>query len=212
MKPRARIPADDLLADDSGTTLVEFAIVLPIFLLLFLGTIDFGRFGAEYMMAQKAMQLAARTAAVRPAACAGVPTVNLRGATPAGTTPPRFGTVCSAAATVCVNPGTISCAGNVSNPTVAEIWGAVSPILPNGATPANLLFRYDYDPDLGFLGGPYVPIVTVEIQNLNFQFATPLGALALVAGSGPTSLGAAIPFPPMSNSLPAEDLAQGEAG
>jgi Flp pilus assembly protein TadG len=65
MKPRARIPADDLLADDSGTTLVEFAIVLPIFLLLFLGTIDFGRFGAEYMMAQKAMQLAARTAAVR---------------------------------------------------------------------------------------------------------------------------------------------------
>ena len=71
MMGRRRKLLDDLCRDESGTTLVELAIVLPVFLLLFLGLIDFGRLGQEYVMAEKAMQLAARTAVVRPAACAG---------------------------------------------------------------------------------------------------------------------------------------------
>ena len=199
------------LHDDSGATLVELAVVLPVFLLLYLGTIDFGRFGAEYVLGQKAMQIAVRTAAVRPPACAGVPASNLRGTVPAGTVPPRFGTLCNAGGTVCADPGTISCTGDVTNPTAAEIWGIVSPVLPSTATPANLVFRYDYDPNLGFLGGPYVPVVTVALQNLNFQFATPLGGLAALAGAG-GGPGATIAFPAMSMSLPAEDLAQGENG
>ena len=202
-----------LVRDESGTTLVELAIVLPVFLLLFFGLIDFGRMGAEYVMADKATQLAARLAAVRPAACAGVPNVNLRGTVPINTVPPRFGTNCSAGATICTNPGTITCTGNLANPTVAEIWTATSALMPTTATPANLRFSYAYDPKLGFLGGPYVPVVTVEIQNLNFQFATPLSGLAALAGAGgaPTP-GATLPFPPMSVSLPAEDLAQGNNG
>lgn len=201
-----------LLRDDSGTTLVELAIVLPVFLLLFFGLIDFGRMGAEYVMTNKATQLAARLAAVRPAACAGVPDVNVRG-TLTGTVLPRFGTNCTAVANLCANPGTITCSGNLSNPTVAEIWAATSALMPTTATPANLRFHYAYDSKLGFLGGPYVPVVTVEIQNLNFQFATPLSGLAALAGAGgaPTP-GATLPFPAMSVSLPAEDLNQGIGG
>lgn len=208
---RFRLPG--LVRDDSGATLVELAIVLPVFLLLFFGLIDFGRMGAEYVMADKATQLAARLAAVRPAACVGVPNSNLRGTVPINTVPPRFGTACSAGATICTNPGTITCTGNIANQTVAEIWAATSGLMPTSATPANLRFSYSYDPKLGFLGGPYVPIVTVEIQNLNFQFATPLGGLAALAGAGgaPTP-GPTLPFPPMSVSLPAEDLAQGNNG
>lgn len=199
--------------DQSGTTLVEMAIVLPLFLFLFLGLIDFGRLGQEYVWAEKAMQLAARKAAVRPPACAGVPDRNLRGAVPANTPPPRFGTMCAAGATVCVNPGTISCTGNVANPTVAEIWADVSPIMPVHATAANLRFVYGFDRDLGFLGGPYTPVVTVEITNLSFRFVTPLGGLATLAAGSTAGLPAAnIPFPPMSVSLPAEDLSQGESG
>jgi Flp pilus assembly protein TadG len=208
-----RFRLQGLVRDDSGATLVELAIVLPVFLLLFFGLIDFGRMGAEYVMADKATQLAARLAVVRPAACVGVPNANLRGTVPINTVPPRFGTACSAGATICINPGTITCTGNVANPTVAEIWAATSALMPTTAAPANLRFSYTYDPKLGFLGGPYVPIVTVEIQNLNFQFATPLSGLAALAGAGgaPTP-GPTLPLPPMSVSLPAEDLAQGNNG
>lgn len=209
------LPLRRLLAhlwrDQAGTTLVEMAIVLPLFLLLYLGLIDFGRLGGEYVMADKAMQRAVRIAAVRPAACPGVPQYNVRGPGSAGSVPPRFGTGCASGTGICADPGTITCAGSAANATVAEIWTNIAPLMPTHATPANLRFSYAYDQNLGFLGGPYVPLVTVEIQNLDFQFATPLGALASLAGSedGP---GATLPFPGLSTTLPAEDLALGENG
>jgi hypothetical protein len=211
---RARFPPGPLVRfarDERGATLLEFGLVLPVFLLTFFALIDFGRMGGEYVMAGKATHLAARLAAVRPPACAGVPNSNLRGTVPEGTVPPRFGTSCNAGATVCANPGVISCAGSAADTTAAEIWGAVAPLMPTGATVANLQFSYAYDPNLGFLGGPYVPIVTVEIQNLNFQYATPVGAFAAMFTGNPAP-GQTLPFPPMSVSLPGEDLALGENG
>lgn len=198
--------------DEAGTTLVELAIVLPVFLLLYLGLIDFGRLGAEYVLAEKAMQRASRIAAVRPAACPNVPTVNTRGTGTVGGVAPHYGAGCSIAANICTNPGVQTCSGSAANPTAAEIWAGIQPLMPSHATIANLRFSYTHDPRLGFLGGPYVPIVTVEIQNLNFQFATPLSALAALAGSDVAGPGATLPFPSMSTSLPAEDLALGNNG
>lgn len=199
--------------DQSGTTLVELAVVLPLFLLLFLGLIDFGRFGGEYVMAEKAMQRAARIAAVRPAACPGVPPTHFRGTGLLAGVEPRFGEACSAATGICADPGTQTCTGSSTNSTVTEIWANIEPLMPSYATVANLQFSYTHDPKLGFLGGPYVPMVTVEIQNLNFQFATPLSALAALAGAeGDNTPGATLPFPRMSTSLPAEDLALGNNG
>ncbi len=198
--------------EEGGTTLVELAVVLPVFLLLFLGLIDFGRVGSEYVMAEKAMQLASRIAAVRPAACAGVPLMNARGTGLIAGVPPHYGAACSAATGICINAGVQTCNGAATNATAAEIWAAIRPLMPTHATIANLRFSYAYDPRLGFLGGPYVPMVTLEIQNLNFQFATPLSALAGVAGSSVAAPGATLPFPPMSTSLPAEDLALGNSG
>lgn len=204
--------------DEDGSTLVEFAVVMPLFLLILFGLIDFGRLGFEYVMANKAIQLAARIAVARPPACVDVPGVpnvpntNMRGPVANGSIPPYFGTNCRTAANVCANPGTSVCDGKVSNATVAEIWGAVSALMPIDAVPSNLRFTYTFTSDLGFLGGPYVPMVTVEIQNLSFQFVTPLAALAAVAGSTGTPLPGSLPFPALSVSLPAEDLALGEAG
>lgn len=199
--------------DERGTTLVELAIVLPVFLLLFLGLIDFGRLGGEYVFAEKAVQLASRIAAVRPAACTGVPLTNARGTGLLAGVPAHFGAACSAATGICADAGVQTCSGIATNATAAEIWASIQPLMPTQATIANLRFSYSYDSRLGFLGGPYVPMVTVEIQNLNFQFATPLSALAALAGSAtdPTP-GATLPFPTMSTSLPAEDLALGNNG
>ena len=199
--------------DDSGATLVEFAVVLALFLLIFIGLIDFGRLAFNYVAAEKAMQVAARVAAVRPAACAGVAAVHQRATVPIGQTPPKYGTSCNAASNICVNPGTVSCAGSAGNATAQEVWTLVSGALPVNATIANLRFSYSYDSNLGFLGGPYVPVVTVELRNLNFQFTSPLGALAVMAGGSVSStLGTTIPFPSMSASMPGEDLAMGNSG
>lgn len=199
--------------DERGTTLVELAIVIPVFLLLFLGLIDFGRLGGEYVFAEKGVQLASRIAAVRPAACNGVPLTNARGTGLIAGVQPHYGAACSAATGICANAGVQTCTGDATNATAGEIWTSIRPLMPTHATIANLRFSYAYDPRLGFLGGPYVPMVTVEIQNLNFQFATPLSALAALAGSAtdPTP-GATLPFPSMSTSLPAEDLALGNNG
>lgn len=197
--------------EETGTALVEFAVVMPLFLLILFSLIDFGRLGFEYVMANKAVQMAARIAVARPPACGGVPNVNTRGTVPVGSVPPYFGTNCRAGANICADPGPKSCAGSGNNPTVAEIWGKVSALMPSGSTAANLNFTYAFNPDLGFLGGPYTPMVTVEITNLQFQFVTPLDGLARLAGATGT-LPSTLTFPPLSVSLPAEDLAQGEAG
>lgn len=197
---------------EDGTALVEFAIVLPIFLLLFFSLIEFGRMGGEYVMADKAMQRASRIAAVRPPVCGGVPTFNARGSVPAGTAPPKYGTSCTSGNSVCVNPAVALCTGAAGNPTVDEIWLAIAPMLPSNATEANLRFGYTFDPALNFLGGPYVPIVSVELTGLNFQFVMPLAGLASLAGSTGSAPPTSLPFPAMRTTLPGEDLDQGNNG
>ena len=206
-------PQPGFTDDDSGATLVEFAVVLALFLLIFFGLIDFGRLAFNYVTAQKAMQVASRVAAVRPPACPGVALVQARAAVPIGQVPPQYGTSCNAAAGICVNPGTVTCVGTSGNATAQEIWTLVSGGLPANATIANLQFSYSYDSNLGFLGGPYVPVVTVELRALNFEFVSPLGALAVMAGGSVNpSLGTTLPFPSMSVSMPGEDLAMGDNG
>jgi hypothetical protein len=199
--------------DESGSALIEFGIVLSVFLLLFFGLIDFGRLGFHYVQAEKAMQVAARVAAVRPPVCPGVPETHVRGAVAPGTLASDFGTSCRAGPTICLNPGTFTCSGSAGNATSNEIWTLITGALPNNADITNLEFSYSYDNNLGFLGGPYVPVVTVELQNLDFQFVSPLGALVgLTGGVADANLGLDIPFPPMSVSMPAEDLASGDNG
>ena len=194
--------------DQSGGVLIEFALVVAVFLFLFAALLDFGRLSYSGVTAQNASQLAARIAAVRPPACAGLPLTNQRGPS---TLNLRFGTSCSAAAGVCSSVPTISCTGDAANPTAAEIWGRVNPLLPIGSTIDMLQFTYSYDSNIGFLGGPYSPMLTVELALDDFQFVSPLAALANAAGATNSSLGTAANYSSFSVSLPAEDLATGES-
>lgn len=198
---------------ESGAVLLELALVTPLFLFIFFGLIDFGRLGFSIVMGEKATQMAARIATVRPAVCMGVPLTHSRGIVPNGTEPPRFGTSCSAAPSVCSNAGTYSCVGTAGNPTADEIWASVSTLSPTNSAISNLQFTYIYDSNLGFLGGPYTPIVAVEFTDLTFEFISPLAAMAANLGVlGAESLGASFSFPALNVSLPGEDLAQGDAG
>ena len=193
-----------------GAVMVEFAIVISLFFFLFFGTIDLGRLFSSFVLGESGADVAVRTAVVRPPACVGVPDRHTRGTAASA---PRFGSSCSAVAGTCASVATISCAGNAANATAAEVWARIAPLMPIGTTIANLQFTYTFDPNLGFLGGPYTPMVTVDLSPPAFQFISPLGALAGAAGAAnPGSLGSAITYPTFSVSLPAEDLALGIAG
>ncbi len=214
MRGRARIRLGSIRRlkvfrrEQAGGVLVEFAIVVSLFLFLFAALLDFGRLSYSGVTAQNASQLAARIAAVRPPACAGLPLTHQRGTS---TLNLRFGTSCSAASGVCASVPTITCVGNAANPTAAEIWGRVNPLLPVGTTIDALQFTYTFDPNIGFLGGPYSPMLTVDLALDDFQFVSPLAALANAAGATNSAIGSVANYSSFSVSLPAEDLATGES-
>ncbi|WP_170325635.1 TadE/TadG family type IV pilus assembly protein [Ruegeria arenilitoris] len=217
-----------LARQEDGSTVIELAFVLPLFLLIFLGLIDFGRLAFHYVAAEKTAQVAARMAAVMPPACGGVPTTNGRG-TYTDITGPRFGTNCSFAAGVCVEPAATICTGAdpvnaAAQTTVTDIWNMLQFAVPNDPTAtfdeSNITFTYDFDPEMNFLGGPYVPMVTVSIEELPFRFVSPLGSIAALVLGGSTpetdALTAATTgfkiFSDFSATLPGEDLASGVNG
>jgi len=229
--------------DEDGASLIEYTIVLSLFMLLFFAVLDFGRLGFNWVMTEKAMQRAARIATTRPPVCTGVPEIATRAD---GTT--AFGTLCRDGG-VCTNQGVQQCVlsaapiacgaplgdlgGNPTDADIAaqnglqtaqEIWCLLEPILPSNAEPDNIRLSYSFDPNLGFVGGPYVPMVEVGVvtaataaavngDELRFEFITPLPGLAALAGGTITNIGAnGIPFPDLSVSLPGEDLNRGDNG
>lgn len=214
--------------EEDGSTLVEFGISFVVFLLIFFAIIDFGRMAFNYVVAEKALHMAARIAAVRPVLTncvnsSGVAAIVPQTIGPATGTTAAYGTLCRSGG-ACATPGPFFCTGAAGQAAVDEIWPIVQGRLPSGTTQANLLFRYDTDTNLGFLGGPYVPIVTVQMQNACFNFTGPVSGMIRVMGGTPgAGLGAtgvsgsncgshAIPFPTLSVSMPGEDLNVGEAG
>lgn len=223
---------------EDGASLVEYSIVLSLFLLVFFGMIDFGRLGFNWVMTEKAMQRAARIATVRPPVCAGVPEIHEFGSTGA-----RYGTLCRVGPGTCdpvpeqacilmdataydtVNTQAKCDALNPNTSTTAqEIWCILQPILPSNAEPDNIRVSYRFDGNLGFLGGPYTPMVEVGVvtatntvtdgEALDFTFLTPLGGLAAIAGGVAIGVdaGNTMPFPDLSVSLPGEDLNHGSSG
>ncbi|MGB5865480.1 MAG: TadE/TadG family type IV pilus assembly protein [Sulfitobacter sp.] len=195
--------------DESGATLVELALVMPLLLILMFGFIDFARLGFTYVMTGKAMDRAVRMAVVLTPPCPNVPVVNARGTFSVSGL--RFGTACSANDDLCEDTGVASCALDGTHPTSATIWASIQPLMPTNASGRNVELSYEFTADLGFLGGPYTPIVTARITDLDFQFITPLGALAgLVGASNSTEFKTSFTFPSMSASLPAEALSDGE--
>lgn len=226
------------LSDESGTTLVEFAFCVALFLLILFAVLDFGRLGYQWVSAEKGMQVAVRLAAVRPPVCNDVPLYHR--ADPLDTSGAGAGTLCrTGTGSICekVTPKVCTLGddnlGTEGQATATEIWGRIQNLVPEGTTADNILLTYRYDERLGFLGGPYVPVISAELiggideqgapKPLPFEFVTPLSALAATAGAAnasdanyfPESFGtcsACIPFPAINATLPAEDMNQGIKG
>jgi hypothetical protein len=200
-----RRPLKLLMRDERGGPLAEFALVIGLLFVVAIFVFEMTRFFMQAAMAEYATHLAVRIAAVRPPVCPGVAEFNER----ANGSTARFGTMCSNPSAPCVAVATQTCAGAAGNAVVDEIFGTIQPLLPNGATPANLQFQYE-STGLGFLGGPYVPMASVGLQNLQHEFILPLGQLfAPWGGAGGSG---AVPLGPLTAAMPAEDLNVGTGG
>jgi len=194
------------VTDQRGAAMVEFAIVCLVFFISLFQLFDFGLFASNNLMAEKATQLAARIAVTRPPACSGVPDrINASALSPA----PRYGTNCRNATGTCAAVTTASCAGVATNATASEIWTRISPMLPSDVVIGDLQFTYTFDDQLGYLGGPYTPMVTVELTLNDFSFVSPITEWAIFgSGNGTHTMS----YRTISISLPGEDLALGTNG
>ncbi len=213
---------------EDGTTMVEFAICIALFLLILFAVLDFGRLGYNWVVTEKAMQQAVRIAAVRTPVCTGVPTYHR--APPGTTTGVTAGDLCRSGPNVCESTLPATCLLSEPEPenllaaaTATEIWTQIQALMPNDATTSNVFLSYEYDSQLGFLGGPYVPKITVRLvgnaaaggtgyDEFQFTFITPLSALAANASGETNNIPGSIPFPAISVTLPAEEMNIGVRG
>jgi hypothetical protein len=170
-------------SDQSGATMVEMAIVMPLLLTLLLGFVDFGYAFYQWNAANKAVQMGARLARISTPVASGLASeaktpsnsLDVGNAVPAGT----YDYVCtaSAAGAACCSIGAGACLpANASQTSFDAIYNGTAnragmhtflPMLAKSEV------RIEYAATgLGYWTRPSgpVPTITVSITNHPFQF------------------------------------------
>jgi len=171
-----------LLRSERAASAAEFALVLPLLLLLLFGIVDSGRFMWEYNRAEKATQMGVRYAVVTDPVLGGTSSstglynysFSISGGIPQGTAVPTtsFDTAtCTNGACTCL-PGGGFCSGTAYNATAfTNLVTRMSYMYPQIAA-SNVQIQYK-NVGLGFAGdpdGPDVsPLVTVSLTGLQFH-------------------------------------------
>lgn len=201
-----------LPANRSGATAAEFAMVLPLLLILLFGLIDAGRFMWTANRAEKATQVGARVAVVTDIIPAGLVDYSfaVSGGIPQGDAIPESafgGASCiSTSGTALSSAVTCSCTGTCPNLGTARvaafnyILGRMQDFMPELQAGQ---VRVDYAfSGLGYAGDPngidVAPLVKVSLrqEEANRPSFQPITLLLF---------GAAIPLPPFSAELTLED-------
>ena len=203
-----------LAKSTSGTSAVEFALVLPLFLVLLLGTIDAGRFLWEYNEAEKATQVGARVAIVTDVLAPGLRDENYAGQTVDGVTIASGDRIpAGALGTIMCNSTTCTCEagpcpsnlGTFDSTTFTNVLLARMQAIDPTIQAENVEVRYSGS-GLGTAGSAgggggtetleISPLVTVTLKDMTF---TPITSL----------LFASIPMPDLHTTLTAEDASGG---
>lgn len=182
--------------DQTGTTIIEFSIVMLLFFMLTFGLVEFGYMLWQYNSAAKAAQLGARLAAVSNPVWQDLPTITDSGA-PGSAWTTNYNVTCSGASASCsgTSPGgtgydatAMQClvfGRSQSTPPCDTVCSEAGIGGQNGIcdrysriTPANVSITYSHT-NLGFSGRPGgpVPTITLRLTGLQFNFIA-LGGLA----------------------------------
>ena len=193
-----------LIGDQRGASAAEYALVLPLLLIVLFGTIDVGRYAWSLNQAQKATQIGARWAVATDA----IPSIYgysfaTTGGIPQGTIVPEASFPTIECKTVSGTPA-CSCAGNLSfcviepnkgSAAFTNLVNRMAKIEPD-ITANNVVVTYAWS-GLGFAGDPngpdVAPLTTVSLRNLNFAPFTSL------------IFGGQVSLPAFAYSLPMED-------
>ena len=156
-----------LLRDRRGASAAEFAMVLPLMLILLLGVIDAGRLMWTWNRAEKATQLGVRYAAVTDLVPATLETQNfaLTNGIPGGDPVPTS----AFSSTSCDNAGCSSWGYNAT--AFANIVNHIQAQMPE-VGPEDVVIDYE-NVGLGYAGDPHgpdvAPLITVRLRNLQFD-------------------------------------------
>jgi Flp pilus assembly protein TadG len=208
-----------LLFDVAGGALLEFTLCAALLLFVLFASIEGGLVMSSWNQSAKAAQVAARQLVVRPPLAAGVP--DARGKNPnRDSTTIRFGELCGGdsaddacgtvatqSCTIAIADGTTTCADTAGAETLLERMRRFSPIALRAGRAGTITVTYT-DTGLGFVGGPYVPALTVRITGLRYEFVAMAGLSGLLGGEGDTG----VDLPAITASLVGEDLAAGADG
>ena len=199
-----------LLRDRKGSSSAEFALVLPLLLIMLLGIIDAGRFIWEYNRAEKATQAGARVAVVTQIIPQGVADFKYVGQTVGGKayiqgdpllvsalgeveckqTSGSLGCTCDNTNGYCPTLGTTNTAGFEA--IVARMTAMDPAVSANG-----VVVKYRGS-GVGYAGDPggmdIAPLVTIELREMTFRPLVLFNAVAFT-------------LPPFRTSLTGEDSA-----
>lgn len=196
-----------LMRDRRGGGAVEFAMVVPLMLILLFGIIDAGRALWEWNRAEKATQMGARYAIVTNVMPAGLVTADYVG-TNYCRNPDGTAYTCTAGDSVndtaalgtltCTSAGCQCTSGNCpGNPAIAagaftNLVARMAAMKPDiQAANVRILFRGS---GIGFAGDPngmqVIPLVTVELTGLDFRPIMLFNSVALNLPTFATTLSA----------------------
>ncbi|MEO6248348.1 MAG: TadE/TadG family type IV pilus assembly protein [Sphingomicrobium sp.] len=164
-----------LFLDRTGASAAEFALVLPLLILLLFGMIDTGRYMWEFNRAEKATQMGARFAVVTDVISSGLGSQSYVGV--GGLTQGDLIPATALSPVTCTSAG-CSCAGacptNVTSVT-AGAFGRVAArmrLMKSDIADNNVTVEYRGS-GLGYAGDPngmeVAPLVTVKLSGLQFR-------------------------------------------